>query len=130
MKIIKVQHFVDQIFGVSKEKIKCDWIGGNGTIPTNKIDGFKERIEAMLPTLIEHRCSEGCRGIFSRVERGTWMGHVIEHIALEIQTLAVWTQDLVELARLKHLGPTMLFSVIPKRIGLSPQNQPLRLPNP
>jgi cyanophycin synthetase len=27
-------------------------------------------------------------GIFSRVERGTWMGHVIEHIALEIQTLA------------------------------------------
>jgi cyanophycin synthetase len=39
--------------------------------PTNKIDGFKERIEAMLPTLIEHRCSEGCRGDFSRVERGT-----------------------------------------------------------
>jgi cyanophycin synthetase len=32
--------------------------------PTNKIDGFKERIEAMLPTLIEHRCSEGCRGDF------------------------------------------------------------------
>jgi hypothetical protein len=44
----------------------------------------------------------------------TWMGHVIEHIALEIQK-AVWTQDLVELMRLKHLGPTMLFSVIPKR---------------
>jgi hypothetical protein len=41
-------------------------------------------------------------------------GHVIEHIALEIQK-AVWTQDLVELARLKHLGPTMLFSVTPKR---------------
>jgi cyanophycin synthetase len=35
--------------------------------PTNKIDGLKERIEAMLPTLIEHRCSEGCRGDFSRV---------------------------------------------------------------
>jgi uncharacterized protein YodC (DUF2158 family) len=42
---------VDQIFGVSKKKlIKCDWFGGNGTISTNKIDGFKERIEAMLPT--------------------------------------------------------------------------------
>ncbi len=57
--------------------------------PTNKIEGFRERIEAMFPTMIEHRCSEGCRGgFFSRVERGTWMGHVIEHIALEIQTLA------------------------------------------
>lgn len=57
--------------------------------PTNKIEGFRERIEAMFPTMIEHRCSEGTRGgFFSRVERGTWMGHVIEHIALEIQTLA------------------------------------------
>ena len=57
--------------------------------PTNKIDGFRERIEAMFPTMIDHRCSEGVRGgFFSRIERGTWMGHVIEHIALEIQTLA------------------------------------------
>jgi cyanophycin synthetase len=57
--------------------------------PTNKIEGFRERIEAMFPTMIEHRCSEGTRGgFFSRVERGTWMGHVIEHIALEIQSLA------------------------------------------
>jgi cyanophycin synthetase len=39
--------------------------------------------------MIEHRCSEGVRGgFFIRIERGTWMGHVIEHIALEIQTLA------------------------------------------
>jgi cyanophycin synthetase len=45
----------------------------------------------MFPTMVEHRCSEGCRGgFFSRVKRGTWMGHVIEHIALETQTLAVW----------------------------------------
>ena len=57
--------------------------------PTNKIEGFRERIEKMLPTMIEHRCSEGERGgFFSRIERGTWMGHVIEHIALEIQSLA------------------------------------------
>ena len=57
--------------------------------PTDKIEGFRERLEEILPTLIEHRCSEGCRGgFFQRVDRGTWMGHVIEHIALEIQTLA------------------------------------------
>jgi cyanophycin synthetase len=58
-------------------------------MPTNSIPGFRERLEAMLPSLIEHRCSVGTRGgFFERVEEGTWMGHVIEHIALEIQTLA------------------------------------------
>ena len=57
--------------------------------PTNEIDGFRQRLETMLPTLYDHRCSEGVPGGFlSRVDEGTWMGHVIEHIALEIQTLA------------------------------------------
>ena len=57
--------------------------------PTNTITCFRERIEIMFPTMIEHRCSEGVEGgFFNRVEEGTWMGHVIEHIALEIQTLA------------------------------------------
>src|SRR5688500_14971071 len=57
--------------------------------PTNSIDGFRQRLETLLPTLYEHRCSEGVPGgFFSRVDEGTWMGHVIEHIALEIQTLA------------------------------------------
>ncbi|WP_294222063.1 cyanophycin synthetase, partial [uncultured Chryseobacterium sp.] len=57
--------------------------------PTNKIEGFRERIEKLIPSLFSHRCSEGTEGgFFHRVETGTWMGHVIEHIALEIQTLA------------------------------------------
>jgi cyanophycin synthetase len=57
--------------------------------PTNKIDGFRDRLQLLMPTLITHRCSEGVEGgFFQRVEMGTWMGHVIEHIALEIQTLA------------------------------------------
>src|SRR5690554_176008 len=57
--------------------------------PTNKIEGFRERLETLIPSLIEHRCSERTRGgFFLRVDEGTWMGHVIEHIALEIQTLA------------------------------------------
>ncbi|MEN9569929.1 MAG: cyanophycin synthetase [Bacteroidota bacterium] len=60
--------------------------------PTNTIDGFRQRLEAMFPTMIEHRCSVGTRGgFFQRVDEGTWMGHVIEHIALELQTLAGMT---------------------------------------
>lgn len=57
--------------------------------PTNHIHGFRERLEQVFPTMIEHRCSVGERGgFFQRVDEGTWMGHVIEHIALELQTLA------------------------------------------
>jgi len=58
-------------------------------MPTNKIPGFRERLEQLLPSLYEHRCSVGePGGFFQRVDEGTWMGHVVEHIALEIQTLA------------------------------------------
>lgn len=57
--------------------------------PSNTIAGFKDRLEALMPTLYEHRCSEGVPGgFFSRVTDGTWMGHIIEHVALELQTLA------------------------------------------
>ncbi|QCW99070.1 cyanophycin synthetase [Aggregatimonas sangjinii] len=57
--------------------------------PTNKVSGFADRLKAMFPSMYSHRCSEGCEGgFFMRVDEGTWMGHVVEHIALEIQTLA------------------------------------------
>ncbi|KXO00444.1 cyanophycin synthetase [Aequorivita aquimaris] len=58
-------------------------------LPSNKIDGFNDRLKMMFPSMYSHRCSVGePGGFFQRVEEGTWMGHVIEHIALEIQTLA------------------------------------------
>jgi len=58
-------------------------------LPTNKIPGFLERLKALFPGMYSHRCSEGVPGgFFHRVEEGTWLGHVIEHIALEIQSLA------------------------------------------
>jgi len=57
--------------------------------PSNLIDGFAERIEALMPSLYDHRCSEKKPGgFFERVRRGTWMGHIIEHVALELQSLA------------------------------------------
>lgn len=57
--------------------------------PSDKLDGFTERLVRWLPSLIEHRCSEGVRGGFlTRLRDGTWMGHVLEHVTLELQTLA------------------------------------------
>lgn len=59
------------------------------TQPTDKIPGFFERMQELLPSLFEHHCSEGYEGgFYERVKRGTWIGHVVEHIALELQTLA------------------------------------------
>jgi len=57
--------------------------------PTNTIEGFRQRLQEMFPTMASHRCSVGVPGgFFQRVEQGTWMGHVIEHVALELQTVA------------------------------------------
>src|SRR4051812_17927047 len=57
--------------------------------PTNTIDGFTERLENLMPSLYDHRCSEDKPGgFFERLKTGTWMGHVVEHIALELQSLA------------------------------------------
>lgn len=57
--------------------------------PSNTIPGFYEGLISVLPSLVEHYCSPGCRGGFlSRVQEGTMMGHILEHIVLELQTLA------------------------------------------
>ena len=57
--------------------------------PSDQIPGFYEALVETLPSLIEHFCSPGHRGGFlSRVRQGTYMGHIIEHVALELQTMA------------------------------------------
>jgi len=92
MKIIKIQALRGpNIWSIRRKKLiqmRLD-LEDLEEKPTDKIDGFGDRIKKMFPTMIEHRCSEGTKGgFFYRIDRGTWMGHVIEHIALEIQTLA------------------------------------------
>jgi cyanophycin synthetase len=57
--------------------------------PTDSLPGFYDGLVAALPSLEEHSCSLGCRGGFlSRVREGTMMGHILEHVALEFQSLA------------------------------------------
>lgn len=64
-------------------------IGDLEDAPSNKIPGFYERLSAWLPSLIEHRCSEGERGGFlQRLREGTWAAHILEHVTLELQNLA------------------------------------------
>ncbi|WP_313031839.1 cyanophycin synthetase [Soonwooa sp.] len=88
--------------------------------PTNKIDGFRERIEALLPSMHAHRCSEGeAGGFFKRVEMGTWMGHVIEHIALEIQHLAGMSVGFGRTRETKTPGTyNVVFDYVEEKVGV------------
>ncbi|HLN55555.1 MAG TPA: cyanophycin synthetase [Bacteroidales bacterium] len=64
-------------------------IGAFEQHPTDRLPGFTERLVKMLPGLYDHHCSRGKPGGFiERLGEGTWMGHVTEHIALELQTRA------------------------------------------
>lgn len=57
--------------------------------PSHRLPGFNERLTALLPALVEHHCGVGERGGFlQRLQEGTWMGHVLEHVVIEILNLA------------------------------------------
>jgi cyanophycin synthetase len=57
--------------------------------PTVRIPGFVDHLLAALPGLERHGCSyQAPGGLVLRLREGTWLGHVIEHVALELQTLA------------------------------------------
>ncbi len=54
-------------------------------------DAFIDALLDWLPGLHEHGCSYGEPGGFVRrlrEDHGTWMGHVMEHVALELQNIA------------------------------------------
>ncbi|RZJ63853.1 MAG: cyanophycin synthetase, partial [Flavobacterium sp.] len=123
MKILKVQALKGpNIWSVYRKKLiqmRLD-LEEMEDFPTNKIDGFRERIEAMLPSLVTHRCSEAEHGgLFKRIEMGTWMGHVIEHIALEIQTLAGMETGYGRTRETKTPGTyNVVFSYVEESVGM------------
>lgn len=56
--------------------------------PSDKVDGIADKLQALIPTIYEHRCSVGeAGGFLSRVKDGTWAGHMVEHVAIELQNL-------------------------------------------
>src|SRR5919205_3405876 len=56
---------------------------------TREFEGFEERLLAALPGLLEHHCSRGRAGGFvERLREGTYFGHVVEHVTLELTGLA------------------------------------------
>ncbi|WP_297773175.1 cyanophycin synthetase [uncultured Roseovarius sp.] len=56
--------------------------------PSDKVPGISEKLEAVIPSIHEHRCSVGEPGGFlQRVQNGTFAGHMVEHVAIELQNM-------------------------------------------
>ncbi|TVQ87226.1 MAG: hypothetical protein EA393_10785 [Bacteroidetes bacterium] len=85
-------------------------LGDYGEVFTNKIPGFAEKLKNTLPTLEEHKCSEGeSGGFFKRIIEGTLLGHVAEHIVIELQALAGMN---VNFGKTKSTGKKGIYNVI------------------
>src|SRR5436853_1001373 len=78
--------------------------------PSDKLPGFNEQLIALIPTLHDHHCSYGKPGGFiRRLHEGTWMGHVMEHIAIELQCLAGTP---VNRGKTRSTGETGIYHVV------------------
>ena len=85
-------------------------IGDYEEKPSHKLEGFYVRMMDLMPSLIAHGCSYGEEGGFlRRVKEGTWAGHIIEHFALEIQTLAGME---VGYGRTRETGEKGIYNVV------------------
>ncbi|RIH77335.1 Cyanophycin synthetase [Calidithermus terrae] len=100
--------------------------------PTSRLEGFTARLVALVPSLQGHGCSYGHPGGFvRRMEEGTWLGHVTEHVALELQTLAGTP---VTYGKTRSTGEregvyNVLYSYREERVGLMAGWLALRLVN-
>ena len=64
-------------------------LGALEDFPSNLLPGFNDRLLGLLPALLEHHCGVGERGGFlQRLNEGTWTGHVLEHVVIELLNLS------------------------------------------
>ena len=88
--------------------------------PSNLIENFTDRLIEMMPTLYDHRCSEGVPGGFiTRLREGTWAGHIIEHIALELQCIVGTEVGFGKTRSADRAGVyNVVYSYIEEKVGL------------
>ena len=88
--------------------------------PSNLVEGFTDRLMKMMPSLYEHRCSEGVAGGFlTRLREGTWAGHIVEHIALELQCLVGTEVGYGKTRSAEKEGVyNIIYSYIEEKVGL------------
>ncbi len=97
--------------------------------PSHLIDGFTDRLVEMMPSLHTHRCSEGVPGGFiTRLREGTWAGHIIEHVALELQCLAGTEVGYGKTRTAERDGVyNVVFAYIEEKVGLAAGGAAIRV---
>ncbi len=98
--------------------------------PTNRLPGFTQKLLKLVPSLHEHGCSYGEPGGFvRRLEEGTWLGHVAEHVAMELQCLAGTPVTYGKTRELKEQPGSynVVYSYLEERVGLLAGWMALRL---
>jgi cyanophycin synthetase len=102
-------------------RIEVD-LGALEDFPTDKLPGFTDALVRILPGLAEHGCSYGETGGFvRRMREGTWLGHVAEHVALELQSLAgnQVTRGKTRAVKGRPAHYYVMYSFIDEQVGLS-----------
>ena len=107
-------------------------LGSLEDYPTNTIEGFTDQLLAFLPGLARHTCSRGVPGGFEeRLREGTWLGHVAEHVSLQVQKEAGH-----DLRRGKTRGVkgkrgvyNVVYGYVDERVGLAAGQLAVRLLN-
>lgn len=85
-------------------------IGALEELPSNLIPGFAERLLETLPGLALHACASGTAGGFAaRIVEGTWTGHIVEHVALELQRASGGTATR---GKTRAAGPPATYDII------------------
>jgi cyanophycin synthetase len=87
MKIADVNIFEGRNIYSHKKCIRMDLdLEGYCEIPSNKIEGFNERLVNILPELRQHRCGiDEDGGFVKRLYEGTYLAHICEHCIIALQ---------------------------------------------
>ncbi len=107
-------------------------LGSLERFPTTELPGFTDELLSLLPGLANHTCSRGHRGGFvERLREGTWLGHVAEHVALQLQQEAGH-----DIRRGKTRGVrgrsgvyNVVYGYVDERVGLAAGRLAVRLVN-
>jgi cyanophycin synthetase len=99
--------------------------------PSNTLPGFTDQLMRLLPGLVDHTCSVGRRGGFvERLRDGTWLGHVAEHTALQLQREAGGEQRRGKTRSAARRGQyNVIFGYGDERVGVAAGRLAVRLIN-
>ena len=100
--------------------------------PTDKLPGFADALVERLPGLANHTCSRGRRGGFvERLHEGTWLGHVAEHVALQLQQTVGHDMRRGKTRQIKgeHGRYNVIYAYYDESVGLAAGELAVRLVN-